>query len=130
MRPGPTEPGTPEGPVPKEGHGLLEKRRTLFDFVFVCTTRQAELHGPGIEPTPFAMKAQNLNYWSTGEVLEALSSDLRAEDPGQCPLNSQLVPLEFPALSTTRRMSELHYHTAPVGLGLTGPQSTSCLVFQ
>lgn len=46
---------------------------------------QAELHGPEIEPTPFAMKAQNLNYWTTGEVLKALSSDLRAEEPRTVP---------------------------------------------
>lgn len=85
MGPCPTEPGTPEGPVSKEGHCLPEKRRTLFSFDFVCTTRQAELHGPGIEPTPFAMKAQNINYWTTGEVLEALSSDLRAEKPRTVP---------------------------------------------
>ena len=85
MRPCPKEPRTPEGPVPKEGHCLLEKGRTLFYFVFVCTTRQAELHGPGIEPTPFAMKAHNLNYWTTGEVLKALSFDLRAEEPRTVP---------------------------------------------
>lgn len=71
--------------MPKEGHCLPEKRRTLFYFVFVCTMWQAELHGPEIEPTPFAMKAQNLNYWTTGEVLKALSSDLRAEEPRTVP---------------------------------------------
>lgn len=38
--------------------------------------------------------------------------------------------LEFLALSTMRRMSELHYHTAPVGLGLTGPQSTPAPLFR
>ena len=85
MGPCPTQPGTPEGPVSKEGHSLPQKRRTLFSFDCVCTTRQAELHGPGIEPTPFAMKAQNINYWTTGAVLEALSSDLRAEEPRTVP---------------------------------------------
>ena len=61
--------------------GIEEEVITVCVCVCVCVAVPCSMRilvpQPGIDPVPPALEAQSLNHWTTGEVLEVVTSEWR-----------------------------------------------------